>query len=101
MTGADATGWKFQSNEYGNFNTGRRPSMTTAWGRRIYDQYEMEVEVEKPKNTYLSGKSRVKKAGCLTKKSELRELGVWDVIFDRAIIYDLQGKYRSENSKYF
>ena len=66
--------------------------MDTAWGRRVYDQYEMEVEIEKPRNSYLSGKSRKKKAGCLTKRTELRELGVWDVIFDRAIISDLQGK---------
>ena len=50
----------------------------------------MEVEIEKPKNSYLT-KARAKQAGCLTKKSELRELGVWDVIFDRAIIGDLQG----------
>lgn len=66
--------------------------MNQAWGRRIYDQYEMEVEIEKPKNSYLT-KARAKQAGCLTKKSELRELGVWDVIFDRAIIGDLQGDY--------
>ena len=52
----------------------------------------MEVEIEKPKNSYLT-KARAKQAGCLTKKSELRELGVWDVIFDRAIIGDLQGDY--------
>ena len=27
LTGADVSGWKFHGSEYGNFNTGRRPSM--------------------------------------------------------------------------
>ena len=38
LTGANASGWKFQDSFYGNFNVGRRPSMDTAWGRRVYDQ---------------------------------------------------------------
>ena len=28
--------------------------MDTAWGRRVYDQYEIEFEVDKPKHSYLS-----------------------------------------------
>lgn len=54
LTGANASGWKFQDSFYGNFNVGRRPAMDTAWGRRIYDQYEIEFEVDKPKHSYLS-----------------------------------------------
>ena len=38
LTGANASGWKFEDSFYGNFNVGRRPSMDTAWGRRVYDQ---------------------------------------------------------------
>ena len=96
LTGANASGWKFQDSFYGNFNVGRRPSMDTAWGRRIYDQYEMEVEIDKPKYGYLSTKSTIKEPTTLTKRQELRALGVWDVIFDREIVPYLQGAKKWE-----
>ena len=54
LTGANASGWKFQDSFYGNFNSGRQPAMDTAWGRRVYDQYEIEFEVDKPKHSYLT-----------------------------------------------
>ena len=54
LTGANASGWKFQDSFYGNFNVGRQPSMETAWGRRVYDQYEIAFEIDKPKHSYLS-----------------------------------------------
>ena len=38
LTGANASGWKFEDPYYGKFNVGKRPSMDTAWGRRVYDQ---------------------------------------------------------------
>ena len=57
LTGANASGWKFQDSFYGNFNVGRQPSIETAWGRRVYDQYEMEFEIDKPKHSYLSDPS--------------------------------------------
>ncbi len=68
--------------------------MDTAWGRRIYDQYEIEVEVDKPKYGYLSkpaSSSSVDQPPSLTKKKELRDLGVWDIIFDREVLYWLKG----------
>ena len=43
LTGANASGWKFEDSFYGNFNVGRRPSMDTAWGRRVYDQVSLLV----------------------------------------------------------
>lgn len=98
LTGANASGWKFEDSYYGNFNVGRRPSMDTAWGRRIYDQYEIEVEIDKPKYGYLSEskKSSNKEPMTLTKKHELRALGVWDVIFDREVVLVLQGAKKWE-----
>ena len=54
LTGTNVSGWKFQDSFYGNFNVGRQPEMDTAWGRRVYDQYEMAFEVDKPKHSYLS-----------------------------------------------
>ena len=57
LTGTNVSGWKFQDSFYGNFNTGRQPAMETAWGRRVYDQYEIEFEVDKPKHSYLSESS--------------------------------------------
>ena len=32
--------------------------MDTAWGRRVYDQYEIGFEVDKPKHSYLSEPSK-------------------------------------------
>ena len=91
LTGANASGWKFKSSEYGNFCSGKRMALDTAWGRRIYDQYEMEVEVEKPKATYLTSKPVESKKGfALTKKNELRDLGVWDVIYNGEVVLDLK-----------
>jgi hypothetical protein len=45
LTGSNISGWKFQDSFYGNFNLGRRPSMDTAWGRRIYDQVRVGIEI--------------------------------------------------------
>lgn len=82
LTGANASGWKFQDSFYGNFNVGRRPSMDTAWGRRVYDQYEMECPDNKPKNKYLGDEELNK---------EPKELGLWDLIFNPEIISKLEG----------
>ena len=41
LTGANASGWKFEDPYYGKFNVGKRPSMDTAWGRRVYDQVQL------------------------------------------------------------
>eukprot|EP00094_Tigriopus_californicus_P000624 TCALIF_00606-PA protein Name:"Similar to ncs-2 Neuronal calcium sensor 2 (Caenorhabditis elegans)" AED:0.38 eAED:0.38 QI:0/0.5/0/0.66/1/1/3/0/607 len=82
LTGANASGWKFQDSFYGNFNVGRRPSMDTAWGRRVYDQYEIECPDNKPKNKYLGDEGLNK---------EPKELGLWDLIFNPEIISKLEG----------
>ena len=43
LTGANASGWKFDGDvTYGNFNVGKRPSMDTAWGRRVFDQVSLK-----------------------------------------------------------
>ena len=43
LTGANASGWKFEDPYYGKFNVGKRPSMDTAWGRRVYDQVTSKI----------------------------------------------------------
>ena len=88
--GANASGWKFEDSFYGNFNVGRRPSMDTAWGRRVYDQYEIEFDIDKPKYNYLLS-STYGEPKTLTKKQELRSMGVWDVIFNREVVPVLEG----------
>ena len=63
-----------QDSFYGNFNKGRRPSQDTAWGRRcfvcgkdpdspehsrprVFDQYEIDIEMTKHRHSYInSGK---------------------------------------------
>ena len=49
LTGKNASGWRFQDTYYGHIHSGRRPAMDTAWGRRIFDQYEIELNVERPR----------------------------------------------------
>ena len=56
LTGANASGWKFEDSYYGNFNVGRRPSMDTAWGRRVYDQVkDKSLEIFLEITYYLEG----------------------------------------------
>ena len=56
LTGANASGWKFEDSYYGNFNVGRRPSMDTAWGRRVYDQVkDKSLEIFLEITYYLAG----------------------------------------------
>ena len=90
LTGANASGWKFEDSFYGNFNVGRRPSMDTAWGRRVYDQYEIEFDIDKQKPNYMQS-STLGVPKTLTKKQELRAIGVWDVIFNREVEPVLEG----------
>ena len=70
LTGENASGWKFQDSFYGNFNVGRQPAMETAWGRRVYDQYEIAFEVDKQKPSYLVDKSNMTNFG---QKAEIVE----------------------------
>ena len=87
LTGANASGWKFQDSFYGNFNVGRRPAMDTAWGRRVYDQYEIEFEVDKPKHSYLQeGPQKNQKKDQIDRQRLRKNLGLWDVIFSRDIV---------------
>ena len=71
------------------------PSTDTAWGRRIYDQYEIELAADKPRLKYLGslepdypGAASVPES---LLKAEPRELGIWDLIFNREIIPKLEG----------
>ena len=81
--------------------------MDTAWGRRVYDQvnliilkwskfqacffqYEIEYDVDKPKYGYMANPGGSGHES-LTKKQELRALGVWDVIFNREVVPVLEG----------
>lgn len=90
LTGLNMSGWKYQDSFYGNFSVGRRPSMDTAWGRRVYDQYEIEFPVDTPRNKYLVAATTEAEEN----KVEPRELGLWDLIFSREIIPKLEGKMR-------
>ncbi|XP_023321720.1 uncharacterized protein LOC111696360 [Eurytemora carolleeae] len=65
--------WKFSDSFYGNFNVGRRPSMDTAWGRRVFDQYEIDIEVKKYRHSYL---------GNTTPPRDYHEFGLWDAIYN-------------------
>ncbi len=58
--------------------------MDTAWGRRVYDQYEIEVAVEAPKNKYLNDGTEGDSRGP-------KELGLWDIIFNHDIVNKLDG----------
>ena len=94
LTGANASGWKFTDSTYGNFNVGRRPSMDTAWGRRVYDQYEIEFDVDKPQYNYMQAKTLgIPKT--MTKKQAVA-IGVWDVIFNREVVSVLEGAKKWE-----
>ena len=84
LTGANASGWKYQDSFYGNFNQGRKPSMDTAWGRRVYDQYEIECPDSKPKNKYLNSE------GDLQQGHTPRQMGLWDLIFNPEITSKLE-----------
>merc|ERR1719208_270218 len=54
LTGGKKAKWKFQDSFYGNFNKGRRPCQDTAWGRRVFDQYEIDVEMTKHRHSYIN-----------------------------------------------
>ena len=83
------SGWKYQDNFYGHLKVGKRPSIDTAWGRRIYDQYEIELPVDR--NGSKGGKSKVLgEDGVWRACVEPRDLGLWDIIFSHEIIPRLE-----------
>ncbi|CAB4064891.1 NCS1 [Lepeophtheirus salmonis] len=82
LTGHNASAWKFQGSFYGNFNVGRRPSIDTAWGRRIYDQYEIEIDKPQLKNK----KDEKFSIGKSLRRVESKEFGIWDVVFSSDIL---------------
>ena len=70
------------------------PSMDTAWGRRIYDQYEIELAADKPRLRYLGTLDPDNPGGgdpALNGRVVPRELGIWDLIFNSEIIHKLEG----------
>ena len=51
------------------------PSMDTAWGRRIYDQYEIELATEKPKFKYLGNLDNSEYPGSVAVAESLMKAG--------------------------
>ena len=54
-----------------------------------FSQYEIEYDIDKPKYGYMTNPGGGPES--LTKKQELRALGVWDVIFNREVVPVLEG----------
>ena len=100
-----------QDSYYGILNMGPRQSMDTAWGRRIYDQYEIELSHEKaPKGSVVAAQSAEQQQGNKNKRAngnggfsapsssggrnnDPRELGVWDLVFNPDVIPTLKVVY--------
>lgn len=74
----------FQDSFYGILSVKRAPAMDTAWGRRVYDQYEIDSSVEKQmKSTFeIHEEEKGDKRGP-------QDLGLWDLLFNRDVVAKL------------
>ena len=74
----------FQDSFYGILSVKRAPSMDTAWGRRVYDQYEIDSSVDKQmKSIYeIHEEEKCDKRGP-------QDLGLWDLLFSRDVVHKL------------
>ena len=76
--------FSFQDSFYGILSVKRAPSMDTAWGRRVYDQYEIDSSVDKQmKSIYeIHEEEKIDKRGP-------QDLGLWDLLFSRDVVHKL------------
>lgn len=71
----------FQDSFYGILSVKRAPATDTAWGRRVYDQYEIDSSVDKQMKSIYEYDE--------TEKNDRRgpqELGLWDLLFSRDVV---------------
>ena len=74
----------FQDSFYGILSVKRAPSMDTAWGRRVYDQYEIESSVDKQMKSIYEIHEEEK-----SDKRGPQDLGLWDLLFNRDVVHKL------------